>query len=162
LLEQYTIWIFLVWNAVVILLLFSVGILKMGRPDDVRRRKELKELEQLRSKDSSEINVLKDVVDKQNELINKILSKDTKTSPANGLTKEELLEALSGINISVDGQVEDPNKPKIGDHYVNPSEGLKIKESNLDSAKLEGKKVSFDNSDVDKLKKLLHRKEDDK
>ena len=103
-------------------------------------------------------------IDKQNKLIDKFLSKDflgEKESPG-GLTKQDLLEALSSINISSDGIVEDPNKPKVGDFYINPSEEIKIKESNLDRSNLEEKKVSSDNSDVEKLKKLLGKLEDDR
>ena len=136
----------------------------MGRPDDLRRKRELKELEELRTKDQAQIGMLKDILEKQGELIDKFLSgsSTTETVSTGGLTKEDLLDALSNINIGSDILPEDPNKPKVGDFYINPSEEMKVKNSNLDRSSLEEKKVSSDNSDVEKLKRLLGKREDDK
>ena len=129
----------------------------MGRPDDIKRRQNKKTE---KSSDSIEIESLKENVNTLIEMQKILLErKDSGSS----LSKEDLERLLASAGISQsDLEEEDPNKPKLGDFYINPASKINIKDSNLDNSKIQEKKVSSDNisKDVEKLKELLKKKGD--
>ena len=127
----------------------------MGRPDDMRLRVERKIREQEQKKRDNELETLKDVVKSQAEMIQSLTQ-----ALAKGLTPPQVIVQTHPPNeqLDYDEEIRDRNRPKMDEFFINPSQVMKVVDSNMDV----NRKETVVNEDVDseaqKLRDLLKRK----
>lgn len=127
----------------------------MGRPDDMRLRVERKIREQEQKKRDNELETLKDVVKSQAEMIQSLTQ-----ALAKGLTPPQVIVQTRPPNeqLDYDEEIRDRNRPKMDEFFINPSQVMKVVDSNMDV----NRKETVVNEDVDseaqKLRDLLKRK----
>lgn len=122
------------------------GFLKkiMGRPAEIRRKKEEKE----KLDKEAAINELINLVKSQNEIIISLTEKiNSGTSFTHGVG-ESYNEGSSG-------------RPKMDEYFINPSDDIKVKDSNL-SDKKEDEKMVVDNLEdsAKRLRDILNKRKD--
>jgi hypothetical protein len=122
----------------------------MGRPDDVRIKREKK---------NSEIETLKELVKQQSEMIKCLVDTLTKSKDTPSVIIQNVPTRMGDHDIPGDERPLGIERPKMDSFFINPSSELKITDAaNLDKNKEE--KIVQENIDeeAEKLKALVKRK----